>query len=48
VLASITTGLALFDVLNSANRLIRAGSAVKWDWAVPAAAVVVVMTLLQI
>lgn len=48
VMASIIIGLALVDVLVSANRLIRAGNAVKWDWAAPAAAVLVVMTLLQI
>ena len=48
VMTSIIIGLALVDVLISANRLIRAGSAVRWDWAAPAASVLVVMTLLQI
>ena len=48
VMASIIIGLALVDVLVSFNRLIRAGSAVKWHWAAPLAAILVVLTLIQI
>lgn len=48
VLASIIIGLALVDVLVSLNRLIRAGPKVRWHWAAPVAAGLVVMTLLQI
>lgn len=48
VLASIIIGLALVDVLVSLNRLIRAGKVVKWHWAAPVAAMLVVLTLIQI
>lgn len=48
VLASIIIGLALVDVLVSLNRLIRAGKAVKWHWAAPAATILVVLTVIQI
>lgn len=48
VMASIIIGLALVDVLVSLNRLIRAGRLVRWDWAAPLAAVLVVLTLIQI
>lgn len=48
VMASIIIGLAMVDVLVSANRLIRAGRLVRWDWAAPLASVLVVLTLLQI
>lgn len=48
VLASIIIGLALVDVLVSLNRLIRAGKAVKWHWAAPAATLLVVLTIMQI
>lgn len=48
MLASIIIGLALVDILMSFNRLIRAGKAVRWHWAAPAATVVVVMTVMQI
>ena len=48
VMASIIIGLALVDVLVSLNRLIRAGRLVRWDWAAPLAAVLVVLTLVQI
>ena len=48
VMASIIIGLALVDVLVSFNRLIRAGSAVKWHWAAPLAAILVVLTLIQV
>ncbi|HYC73722.1 MAG TPA: hypothetical protein VEC04_02660, partial [Brevundimonas sp.] len=48
VLASIIIGLALVDVLVSLNRLIRAGKTVKWHWAAPAAALLVVLTVIQI
>lgn len=48
VMASIIIGLALVDVLISLNRLIRAGRLVRWDWAAPLAAVLVVLTLIQI
>lgn len=48
VMASIIMGMAVVDILASANRLIRAGAAVKWHWAAPAATVLVLMTLLQI
>jgi len=48
VMASIILGLGLVDVMVSANRLIRAGKLVRWDWAAPVASVLVVLTLLQI
>lgn len=48
VMASIIIGLALVDVLVSFNRLIRAGKLVRWHWAAPVAAVMVVLTLVQI
>ncbi len=48
VLASIIIGLALIDILVSFNRLVRAGKAVKWHWAAPAATVLVILTLIQI
>lgn len=48
VLASIIIGLALVDILVSFNRLVRAGGVVKWHWAAPVAAVVVVLTLIQL
>jgi len=48
VLASIIIGLALVDILVSLNRLIRAGRSVRWHWAAPAAALLVVLTIIQI
>ena len=48
VLASIIIGLGLVDILVSLNRLIRAGRLVRWHWAAPAAALLVVLTLIQI
>lgn len=48
VMASIIIGLALVDVLVSFNRLIRAGKAVRWHWAAPVAAVMVVLALIQV
>ncbi len=48
VMASIIIGLGLVDILVSLNRLIRAGRLVRWDWAAPLAAVLVVLTLIQI
>ena len=48
VMASIIIGLALVDILVSLNRLTRAGRLVRWDWAAPLAAVLVVLTLIQI
>jgi len=48
VMASIIIGLALVDVLVSLNRLIRAGKVVRWHWAAPVAAVMVVLTLIQV
>lgn len=48
VLSSIIVGIALTDILVSLHRLLRAGRLVKWDWAAPAGAVLVTMTLVQI
>lgn len=48
VLGSIIIGLALVDILVSFNRLVRAGKAVRWHWAAPAATVLVVLTLIQV
>ena len=48
VMASIILGLAMVDVMVSANRLIRAGKLVRWDWAAPIASLLIVLTLLQI
>ena len=42
VLASVIIGLALVDILVSLNRLIRAAGLVRWHWAAPAAALLVV------
>ena len=47
VLSSIIIGLALTDILVSLHRLLRAGRRVKWDWAAPAAALLVTLTLVQ-
>ena len=48
VMASIIIGLALVDILISLNRLIRAAGSVRWHWAAPLAALLVVMTIIQI
>ncbi len=48
VLASIIIGLAMTDILVSLHRLIRAGRAIRWDWAAPLAALLVALTLIQI
>ena len=48
VMASIIIGLALVDILISLNRLIRAGGSVRWHWAAPLAALLVVLTIIQI
>ena len=48
VLASIIVGLALVDILVSFNRLVRAGPAVRWHWAAPAASTLVFLTIIQI
>jgi len=48
VMASIIIGLALVDILVSLNRLIRAGRLVRWDWAAPVAATLVILTLIPI
>ncbi len=48
VMASIIIGLALVDVLVSFNRLIRAGKVVRWHWAAPLAASMVILTLIQV
>jgi hypothetical protein len=45
VLVSIVVGLGLTDVLMSFHRLLRAGRRVRWDWAAPLAAVLVLLTL---
>jgi hypothetical protein len=47
VLSSIIVGLALTDILVSLHRLLRAGRRVRWDWAAPAGAALVVLTLVQ-
>jgi hypothetical protein len=47
VLVSIVIGLALADVLFSLHRLLRAGRRVKWDWAAPLSALLVVMVLMM-
>lgn len=48
VLVSIVIGLALADLLASLHRLLRAGRRVRWDWAAPLAAILVVMTLVML
>ena len=48
VLISIIIGLALTDLLVSFHRLLRAGRRVRWDWAAPLAALLVVFTLIFI
>jgi hypothetical protein len=48
VMASIIIGLALVDILVSLNRLIRAGALVRWHWAAPLAALLVILTIIQI
>lgn len=47
VLVSIVIGLALADVLFSLHKLLRAGRRVRWDWAAPIAAALVVMVLVM-
>lgn len=47
VLVSIVIGLAFADVLFSLHRLLRAGRRVRWDWAAPIAAALVVMVLVM-
>ncbi len=48
VLASIIVGLGIADLLVSLQRLLRARGRVDWDWAVPATALLVLMTNIQI
>jgi hypothetical protein len=47
-LASIIVGLGVADLLVSLQRLLRARARVRWDWAVPANALIVLMTNVQI
>ena len=48
VFASIIVGLAITNELVNLHRLLQARSRVRWDWATPALALVVLMTLVQI
>ena len=45
--ASILVGLAMADLAASLHRLLRARGRVRWDWLAPAAAVLVVLTVLE-
>lgn len=47
VLVSIILGLGLCDLLVSLHRLLRAGRRVRWDWAAPWAAVIVLFINLR-
>lgn len=48
VLASIVIGLGLADILTSFHRLVRNHRLVKWDWAVLAATVYTILTIVWI
>ena len=46
--ASIVVGLAFTDLLMSIHRLIRARRTVQWDWLPMAAALLVILTIVQV
>ena len=48
VFASIILGVGVTDELMSLHRLIRFRHRVRWDWAVPAVALLVLLTVVQI
>lgn len=48
VFASIIVGVAITDQMISLNRLLRARHRVRWDWAVPAVALLALLTVVQI
>jgi hypothetical protein len=48
VFASIILGVGVTDELMSLHRLIRVRQRVRWDWAVPAIALLVLLTVVQI
>lgn len=48
IFASIIVGVAVSDQIVSLNRLLRADSPVRWHWALPATALLVLMTNLQV
>ena len=48
VFASIILGVGVTDALMSLHRMLRARRRVRWDWAVPAVALLVLLTIIQI
>jgi hypothetical protein len=46
--ASIVVGLAFADLLTSFHRLVRARRTVQWDWLPVAAALLVILTIVQV
>lgn len=48
IFASIIVGVAVTDQMISLNRLLRARRQVAWDWAAPAVALLVLLTVVQI
>lgn len=48
VLASIIVGFAISDMLRSLQMLLRARRKVKWDWALPLLAVLVLMSIVMV
>lgn len=48
VFASIIVGVAVTDQMISLNRLLRARRLVRWDWAVPAVALLAMLTVVQV
>ena len=48
VFASIILGVGITDELMSLHRLMRARKRVRWDWAVPVLALLVLLTIIQI
>jgi len=48
IFTSIVLGLALSSILVNFDRLLRAGRRVRWHWAAPVTAVLVVLLLIQV
>lgn len=48
VFASIILGVGITDELMSLHRILRARRRIRWDWAVPAVALLVLLTIVQI
>lgn len=48
IFASIIVGVAVTDQMISLNRLLRARHRVRWDWAAPIVALIVLLTVVQV